>query len=378
MRGRAIFAAAAVLVGVAPGAIGQRVFIGTHTGGGSEARGIYRAVFDAATGQLGVPELAVAHEAPGFLALHPEKPVLYTIGRARGELPDGQTDAVAAFRMDEAGGLDFMGEASAGGRGVCHLAVDATGRTVAVANYGGGSFATIRLDADGVPERLVSLVQVTDPHGPNESRQRAPHAHGVYFDANNAHLFVPDLGTDRVHVRRFDAATSELGEALPALVTAAGAGPRHMAFSPDWRHAYVINELDGTLLAAAYDAETAAFEVMAAPGTLPEDFEGGNTTAEVEVHPNGRFVYASNRGHDSIAVFHRDVATGALAFVQHAPSGGGHPRHFKIDPSGRWLLCANRDSNNIVVFSIDPERGTLEAVGEPVASPSPICILFVE
>lgn len=368
----------ALLAGVtmAAGAAESWIFIGTHTGGQSEARGIYRAAFDTETGALGPSELVAGHESPGFLALHPTLRVMYSIGRARGDLGDDGPDAVAAFGIAADGGLEFLGEAPAGGRGVCHLAVDAAGTTVAVANYGDGSFATVRLDDRGIPDALVSRIRVTGS-GPNEARQRGAHAHGVYFDHGNRHLLVPDLGTDRVHLRRFDPATSELGEALGPLVCAPGAGPRHLAFSPCNRHVYVINELDSTLQVAAYDADSGAFDPVEAVATLPADYDGGNTTAEVEVHGGGMFVYASNRGHDSLAVFRRDPADGTLELIERVPSGGGHPRHFKIDPSGRWLLCANRDANNIVVFAIDQETGRLTATGDPLVTPSPICVLFV-
>jgi 6-phosphogluconolactonase len=224
-----------------------------------------------------------------------------------------------------------------------------------------------------VPGKWVSVIS-NQGSGPNKSRQEGPHAHGVYFDKANAHLFIPDLGLDKLLVHPFDPATSKLGEPLPPLPTAPGAGPRHMAFSPDEKHAYVINELDGTLLAASY--KNGGFVTIGTVPTLPADFNGKNTTAETEVSAGGRFVYASNRGHDSIAVFSRDPESGTLTFLQRAPCGGRHPRHFKIAPGGKWLLCAHMDSHTISVLSLDPETGTLSAPTSTVASPSPICLLF--
>ncbi len=348
------------------------VFIGTNTGGNSTSKGIYLADFDAATGKLTEPALAVEYRNPGFLALHPTKPILYACGQPNKPFADG-TDSVAAFGIGADHGLKFLGEASAGGKGACHVAVDASGRTVAVANYGDGSISTVKLDDAGVPTGLASVIR-HEGSGPNKSRQTAAHPHGVYFDKASQHLFVPDLGLDKVMVYPFDATTSKLGDALPPLVTAPGAGPRHLAFSPDEKSAYVINELDNTVLATDFDG--GKFEALGTVPTLPADFTDRSSTSEIEVHPNGNFVYGSNRGHDSIVVYRRDPKTGGLTFLQHAPCGGRTPRHFKIDPSGKWLLCGHQDSNTISVLPLDPETGLL---GEPVgtvSSPSPICIVF--
>lgn len=348
------------------------VFIGTNTGGNTQSKGIYLADFDSATGALSEPALVAEYRNPGFLALHPTKPLLYACGQPKQEFPD-KSNSVAAFAIGEGNQLKFLGEASVGGRGACHVAIDATGRTAAIANYGDGTYSTIRLGEDGVPGEVATLIS-SHGSGPNKNRQDGPHAHGVYFDKANKHLFMPDLGLDKVFVHPFDAATSKLGDALPPLETKPGAGPRHMAFSADEKHAYVINELDNTILAASY--EDGKFAVLGTSPTLPEDFKGGSTTSEIEVHPNGKFVYGSNRGHNSIVVYARDPKTGTLTFVQHAPCGGKTPRHFKIDPTGKWLLCAHQDSNTISVLKLDPETGKLGEPGKTVSSPSPICILF--
>jgi 6-phosphogluconolactonase len=348
------------------------VFIGTNTGGNSGSKGIYRADFDSAAGTLTKPELVAEYRNPGFLALHPTKPLLYACGQPAKDFGDG-TNSVAAFSIGENHTLEFLGEASSGGKGACHVAVDATGRTAAVANYGDGTFSTIRLGEDGVPEKIATLIS-SKGSGPNKNRQDGPHAHGVYFDKANRHLYMPDLGLDRVIVHPFDAATSKLGDALPPLETKPGAGPRHMAFSPDESHAYVLNELDNTVLAARH--ENGKFKVLGTVPTLPQDFTSGNTTAEIEVHPNGRFVYASNRGHNSIVVYQRDGETGGLTFLQHAPCGGKIPRHFKIDPTGKWLLCGHQESNTISILKLDPETGLLGEPAATVSTPSPICLIF--
>lgn len=346
------------------------VFIGTNTGGNSTSKGIYLADFDSATGVLSQPVLAAEYAGPGFLALHPVKPILYSIGRPAKAYADGSS-SVAAFSIGGKNELKFLGDASVGGKGACHLAVDATGRTVAIANYGDGSISTVRLDENGIPGEIVTLIQ-NKGSGPH-ARQKGPHAHGVYFDKANKHLFVPDLGLDQVLVYPFDAATGKLGDPLPPLVTAPGAGPRHMAFSPDEKHAYVINELDNTVLGASY--QDGSFKVIGSLPTLPADFTTG-TTAEIEVHANGNFVYGSNRGHDSIVVYRRNPEGGGLTHLQNAPCGGKIPRHFKIDPSGKWLLCGHQESHTIGVLPLDTETGMLGEPGGTVATPSPICILF--
>ncbi len=345
------------------------VFIGTGS------RGIYQADFDPGTGKLSEPVLAADYQNPGFLAQHPGRAVLYAIGHPKTPFADG-THAVAAFAIGEDNKLEFLGESSSGGKGACHLAVDATGSTLAVANYGDGRISTVRLDDQGVPRELVSVISNTGK-GPSQPRQDGPHAHGVYFDAANKYLFVPDLGLDQILIYPFDAASSKLGAPLASLVTAPGAGPRHMAFSPDEKHAYVINELDNTVLAARHAVGEGKLMQIATVPTLPADFTEKNTTAEIEVHPNGNFVYASNRGHHSIAVYRRDPASGSLTFLQHAPCGGKTPRHFKIDPSGKWLLCGHQESNSISILSLDAETGLLGEPTNTVSTPNPICIFFV-
>ena len=351
----------AALLLTALSSFAQPVFIGTA------ADGIYLSEFDAASGTLNAPALAVKYNSPGFLALNPEKPVLYCTGR------DG---TVGAFTIGEENSLTPLGTASCGGRGPCHIAVDASGRTVAVANYGSGSVSTIRLDADGKPGETASLIEIKGS-GPNKVRQKEAHTHGVYFDSANRFLFAPDLGADKTLVYNFDPATSEIRPSEPTHFAAPpGGGPRHMNFSPDEKHAYIINELNSTVSVTAFDQETGTFTSLQTIPTLPEDFEGKNTTSEIEVHPNGNFVYGSNRGHDSIVVYKRNPETGELETVQHAPCGGKIPRHFKIHPSGKWLICAHQESNTISVLPLDPETGLL---GEPVSTveaPKPICILF--
>ncbi len=337
----------------------QPVYIGTGKSG------IFLADFDAEKGVLSEPALAEEYKA-GFLAAHPEKPILYSAGG---------DNTVGAFTIGEANSLTQLGTAPVKGSRPSHIAVDASGRTVATANYGDGSITTVRLDPDGKPGQIATFIK-NKGSGPHE-RQQAPHTHGVYFDKGNRFLFVPDLGTDQILIYNFDPATSELTpNDPPEFKTAPGAGPRHMTFSPDEKHAYIINELDNTIQVAAFDSSSGSLTDIQTVPTLPEDFDGQNTTAEIEVHPSGNFVYGSNRGHDSIVVYKRDPETGKLSYIQHAPCGGKQPRHFKIDPSGKWLLCGHQASDTISVLSLDPDTGRLGKPQSTVKAPKPICIFF--
>ncbi len=337
------------------------VFIGTS------ADGIYLAQFDTSTGALSKPKLNAKYDKPGFLAFHPEKPIVYSIGGG---------NKVASFAIGEKHSLTLINDADCGGRGPCHLTVDQTGRTLAVANYGDGSVVTLRIAADGKIGDIVSNLKIKGS-GPNQARQQAAHTHGVYFNKANNRLFAPDLGTDETLIYRFNPETSEITSNDPAVIKAPpGSGPRHMAFSPDEKHAYILNELTNTVTVAAHDPETGGLTDLQTIPTLPEDFKETNTTAEIEVHSNGKWVYASNRGHNSIAVFQRDPLSGKLTFLQHAPCGGETPRHFIIDPSGKWLICGHQKSNTISVLSLDPSTGLLGKPQSTVESPAPICILF--
>jgi len=337
------------------------VYIGTN------ADGIYLAEFDTEKGTLTKPALAIKYEKPGFLALHPKKPILYAIGFG---------NKVGAFSIGKDHSLKLINDADSGGAGPCHVAVDLSGSTVAVANYGGGSVSTYALNDDGKIGKMVSNFKI-EGSGPNPARQNAAHTHGVYFNRANNLLFAPDLGADETLIYRFNPETSEITPNDPKSFKARpGSGPRHMDFSPDEKHAYIINELTNTLTVAGFDPKSGGFTEIQTIPTLPEDFKEVNTTAEIEVHPNGNFVYGSNRGHNSIVVYRRDPNTGKLTFLQHAPCGGPIPRHFAIDPSGKWLLCGHQNSNTLSVLSLNPETGLLGDPQSTIETPGPICILF--
>lgn len=342
------------------------LFIGT----GGKSEGIYATTFDPETGKFGEVTLAAKYNGPGFLVLHPEKPLLYAIG-APTKPHEDKSGALAAFKIEGPRELSLLKEISSGGQGPCHLAIDAKATTIAVANYSDGNITTIRLDGDGLPESLAS-VKTHEGTGPNKERQEGPHAHGVYFDKEQR-LLVPDLGLDRVWNYSFDPTTSKLGEAT-SFQTAPGAGPRHLTLSTDNRHAYVINELDNTV--TVFEQKDGAWTTVEVQPTLPEGWEGTSYTSEIELSEDGKFLYGSNRGHDSIVVFARDASTGKLTLVQHAPCGGKFPRHFKIAPGGKWLISAHQNDNTLTALPLDPTTGKLGPIAETISCPVPICVLF--
>jgi len=347
-----------------------RVYVGTYAQG--DEKGIYLLHFNSETGQIKLEGRACEAEGPSFLALHPSKPVLYVVGET--VYPEG---IVGAYRIDgRTGLLTLINQQSSKGRAPCHLAVAPAGKHVVVANYSSGTVSMYPVEENGGLGAACAVVQHTGT-GANPRRQEGPHAHSVNFDAAGRFVFAADLGVDKVYVYRYDAAEGTLAPAASPFATlAAGAGPRHLAFHPSGRNAYVANELDSTVSAFAFNAESGQLDMIASVPTLPPDFEGESTTAEIRVHPSGRFLYASNRGHDSIAVFSLDPETGRLTPLGHAPSGGETPRNFNIDPTGRFLIAANQASNNVVVFRIDSENGSLELTGEEVAVPEPVCVVF--
>jgi 6-phosphogluconolactonase len=350
------------------------VYIGTYTRG--ESRGIYQCRLDRDTGRLHSLDLAAETANPSFLALHPSGRFLYAVGEI-GNFAGERTGAVAAFRVEpKTGRLTPLGQQASRGAGPCHLVVDRTGRCVLVANYGGGSVSCLPIRDDGRLGEATSFVE-HEGSSVNPRRQRGPHAHVVELDAANRFAFVADLGLDKILIYRFDADRGQLTPNDPpwARVTP-GAGPRHLAFHPGGRFAYVINELDSTVTAFGYDADRGALDTLETVSTLPEGFEGQNTTAEIVVHPSGRFLYGSNRGHDSIAIFGIDARTGSLRPVGHEPTQGETPRNFGVDPTGTYLVAANQGTHNLVVFRIDATDGTLRPTGHSLEVPSPVCVLM--
>jgi 6-phosphogluconolactonase len=352
------------------------VYVGTYTHGASQ--GIYLCRLDLGTGALTSPELAAEVQNPSFVAIHPSRHFLYAAGEL-GDFRGKQAGAVSAFAIDPATGrLKLLNQQPSGGGGPCHLVVDAAGKNVLVANYGGGSVAVLPLQKDGRLSEPSCVIQ-HQGSGPDRQRQQGPHAHSINLDAANHFAFAADLGLDKVLIYRFDANQGTLAPNEPPLAAVApGAGPRHFAFHPSGKFAYVINEMHSTVTAFAYDRDAGKLQSLQTITTLPADFRGSNTTAEVQVHPSGKFLYGSNRGHHSLAVFAIDQATGKLTSVEQQSTQGKTPRNFGIDPTGKFLLAANMDSNTIVVFRIDPATGVLTPAGHQIDVPIPVCVKMLQ
>jgi 6-phosphogluconolactonase len=373
-------AVAAFAQAPAPGESGVRVYFGTYTGQRSTSKGIYVSRLDPKTGALSAPELAIEASNPSFLAAHPTGRFLYAVNEV-GRFEDKPTGSVSAFSIDPAKGtLTLLNQQASAGGGPAHLSLDKAGRHVLVANYGGGSVAVLPVDADGRLRPASSSMQHTGS-SVNPQRQNRPHAHAINLSPDNRFAYVPDLGLDKVLIYAFDAAKGVLNAAEPPYaVTAPGAAPRHIAIASTGRTAWVINEIDCTIAAFTRDAKTGALTLLQTISTLPEGLtvQQGFSTAEVLLHPSGRFLYGSNRGHDSLTVFSVDAQSGKLAFVQNQPTLGRTPRGFNIDPSGSWLVAGNQDSNTITVFRIDRTTGRLTPVGQPIELGMPVSVEFVK
>jgi 6-phosphogluconolactonase len=371
-----LIASPIVLGAVASSLAGQQpltVYVGTYTDGAS--RGIYRFDLDTDTGHASPPVLAAEARNPSFLALHPSGRFLYAVSEVS-DFGGARTGGVIAFAIDPPSGrLTRLNEEASGGDGPCHLAVDETGQNLLVANYGGGTVALLRITADG---RLkpASTVLAHEGSGPDKERQDKPHAHGVYFDPAQRFVLAPDLGADRVFVYAFDAERGRL-EPHGAGVLPPGSGPRHLAFHPSGRFVYVINELASTVSVFRYDAASGALALVQTLSALPEGFAGTSYTAEVQVSPDGRFLYGSNRGHDSLAIFSIDASSGQLSPLGHVPIGGSWPRHFQIDASGRLLMAAHQRGGTIGFFRLDARTGQASPLGARVAVDRPACVLPV-
>jgi 6-phosphogluconolactonase len=359
------------------------VYVGTYTeqilfGTGQifEGRGegihIYR--MDPVTGALSHHETARQIKNPSYLAFHPTGRFLYAVNELKSY--NGEpTGTLSAFSIDaDTGRLRVINKAATHGTDPCHVTVDRTGRHAMVANFVSGSVAVLPIREDGGLEEATQVIQhkgsSIDP-----VRQKGPHAHSITLDASNRFAYIPDLGLDKLMIYRFDADRGELKpHDQPWLETRSGAGPRHFVFHPNNRYAYLINELDSTILSLGYERETGAVEEIQTVPTLPEDFRGNSSCADIMVEPTGRFLYASNRGHDSIAIYRIDGGSGKLTPVGHESTGGRTPRNFTIDPSATFLFAANQDTDNVVHFRIDGKTGGLTPTGQVTPAPTPVCL----
>ena len=355
---------------------GPLAFIGTYTQSTSE--GIYVHRFDSDTGALEPVSAASGAENPSFLALHPSGRFIYATSEV--EEFDGKSQgALYAYSVDaEAGELRFINRQGSVGPGPCHAIVDRSGRYVLAANYHGGSVCVLPIREDGGLDPACEFIQ-HEGSSVNPRRQREAHAHSINLDPQNHFAYVPDLGMDRVFIYRFDQDSGSLSPADPAFAEVnPGFGPRHFTFHPDGRWAFVNNEIGSTITGFERDPETGALTEFQTIGTLPSGFSGTNSTAHILVHPSGRFLYVSNRGHDSIAIFAVDDATGRLTAVGHQSTGGRTPRNFEIDPSGSLLVAENQNSDTVVTFRIDMESGLLTPSGSVARVPMPVCVKFLD
>jgi len=349
------------------------VWIGMSESKNGEREGIYRATLDMSTGALSAPRIAAEIGTPEFLAIVPDGKRLYAACR----LSDGKP-GVAAFQIsDDKTSLKLLNTQPTGDGGACHLATDRRGRCLFTAQYGTGTVAVFPLDKNGHIKPRSALVKHFGS-GPNESRQEGPHPHWVGTDQQNKYLFVPDLGTDKVVIYKMDLESGTIAlrgdGGCPA-----GSGPRHFVFHPNGKFAYVVNELAISVTAFAYDAAAGTLTAIQTTDSLPEDLrELQSSAAEICIRPDGKYLFASTRGHDSVSAFAVDSETGKLSFVEREPIRGAHPRSVEPDPSGNWMLAAGRDSNTISVFRVDAKTGGLVYNGKVVNSPAPICVVMQE
>jgi 6-phosphogluconolactonase len=361
------------------------LFVGTYTG--KESKGIYAYRFDAASSELTPLGVAAETANPSFLAVDPSRQFLYAVN----EVPNykgASSGAVSAFAIDRQGGgresggrptgkLRLLNEVASRGADPCYITFDKTGKYALVANYTGGSVAVFPVQPDGKVGESVAFVQHAGS-SVNRERQEGPHAHWIETTPDNRFAIAVDLGLDELLGYRFNAKTGSLTANNPPYAKIdPGAGPRHLAFHPNGKFAYVVNELQSSITSFSYDSRRGVLQKQQTVPTLPKGFSGNNDTAEIHVHPNGKFLFASNRGHDSIAVFSINGKTGALTLAGHFPTLGKTPRNFEIDPTGSLLFAANQNTNDIVVFRINPDSGALTASGQTLHVPSPVSLKFI-
>ena len=374
-------------------------FFGTYTN--ALSHGIYVSRLDAATGTLSAPELAAETPSPCYLAVSPDIPspagvgeggpdkignegrpgktvqkVLYAANSISG-FNGEKAGAVSAFAMDkQTGRLSLLNQKSSGGVGPCHVSADGMGKTLLVANYGGGSVKSLQLNADGSLGAAGSYIR---HHGSsvNTNRQTAPHAHSIYPDPSHRFALACDLGTDQVMVYRLDTATGTLAQHSSTAVPP-GSGPRHLAFSPDGRFVHVINEMGCTVTTFAWNSAAGQLTPVETVSALPAGVIAQPSYTAAEIVTSGKYAYATIRGHDSVSVFAADAQTGRLTFLQNIPCGGKVPRGLGLDPSSRWLIVCNQNTDNAVEFSVDPQTGKLSPTGRDLKIGSPVDVKFAE
>jgi 6-phosphogluconolactonase len=346
------------------------VYFGTYTNKG-KSKGIYVSHFNSSTGKAQDPILAAEIKSPSWVVVDPGGRFLYAVTE------EGRIGSVSAFSIDRATGkLTALNTVSTKGNGPCHLAVDHTGKTLLAANYDSGSTVAFPIHGDGSLGEAASFIQHMGS-GPDKSRQAGPHAHCTTVSPDNRFALVNDLGLDEILIYKMDPAKALLTPNDPPFgKVPPGAGPRHLAFAPNGKFAYVVNEMGQSTTAFSWDAARGALTAIQTISDIPHEVPG-NSGAEIAVHPSGKFVYSSNRGHDSLAVFSVNAKDGKLTLVEYAPTKAKTPRGFGIDPSGSYLLAAGQDSGNVVVFRIDKKTGKLTPTGQELQVAMPVCVQFL-
>ncbi|HEV8145977.1 MAG TPA: lactonase family protein [Bryobacteraceae bacterium] len=356
------------------------VYVGTYTG--EKSKGIYffrQSVAEDASQNVTLVPLGLAAEtpSPSFLEIDTKRRLLFAVNET-GEFQGKQTGGVSAFSIDSTTGkLKLINQRSSMGKGPCHLVLDRAGKNLLVANYSSGNAAVLPVAADGTLGEATDVIQHSGK-SVNPQRQQGPHAHCAVFDPAGKFAFVCDLGLDKVMIYRFDAEKGKLTPNDPPFATLKpGAGPRHMVFRQDGRFAYVNNEMDSSVTTFAYDASKGALKEVQTLSALPTSWQGSNTTAEIEIHPSGKYLFVSNRGHNSVAQFTIDAAKGTLTWVEAQSTGGANPRHFKIDAAGKYMAIANQSSNTVLGSRIDAGNGRLKPSGVFADAPTPVCVKFL-
>ncbi|QYR22680.1 lactonase family protein [Paenibacillus sp. sptzw28] len=350
----------------------QRLFIFAGSYAEPEENGVHVYAFDENTGELTLTDQFAGLKNPTFLNVDDRNLKLYAI--SEGANSEGKKiGQAAAFAIDPAAGtLRFLSRADTVAAPTCHIQRDSDSRFLIVASYHGGMAGLVTLMDDGRIGKLLDTEQY-EGHGANPERQDRPHPHSSFFSPDGKYLFIQDLGLDRINTYTIDAAAGKLSP-HGSISTHPGAGPRHLVFRPDGLFSYVINEIDSTVTAFAYDADSGQLTSLETVSTLPEGFDGENTCAEITVSRDGKFLYGSNRGHDSIVIYSIDPASGKLTLVDHVSVQGAHPRHFALTPAGNYLIAANRDTNNIVTFRVHKNTGMLEYTGKSITVSKPVCV----
>jgi 6-phosphogluconolactonase len=352
-------------------------YVGTYTEDGTKSKGIYAYRYDAATAQITPLGLAAETINPSFVAPSPDGKYLFAVNEI-GNYKGPNSGGVSAFSIDHATGkLTFLNEVASRGADPCYIIVDKAGKYVLVANYTGGSIAVFPVLADGKLGEASAFVQHTG-HGTDPTRQEGPHAHSIDLSPDQRFAMVDDLGLDELLVYKFDRAKGTLAPNDPPFAKVeAGSGPRHFVLRPDKKFAYVVAEMGHTVTVFSNDAASGKLQPLQTIPTLPKDFKGLNDDAEIQMHPSGRLLYASNRGEDTIVIYAIDGSKGTLTQIASVPTGGKEPRSFEIDPTGTLLFAENQKSDNIVVFKIDQKTGQLTPTGKMLEVASPVCLKFV-